>query len=292
MSALKTRRTLTDDERAERRAAERELVKASVEQLRSSQGWQAWLAARSRFHRYSLGNQLLIAMQDPTAVRVAGFRKWLELGYAVRKGETALRIFAPCPPSKREIEEARERGEDPRRVFFKLTAVFGDDQVEPLPAPAVPVPLTPPIAEVDGESLAPVWPALVALGRQIGSTVELGITAPAHGFYEPATRRIVISDADSRNQQIKTLVHELAHALVRAERQPDEISLEYAQEELVVESVAFTVCGALGLDTSGYSLPYLAAWSEQTDLDVIERCARMIDRIANRIEDAIPEEMI
>ena len=39
-----------------------------------------------------------IAGQHPTAVRVAGFRVWLGLGYCVTKGERAIRIWAPCPP--------------------------------------------------------------------------------------------------------------------------------------------------------------------------------------------------
>jgi hypothetical protein len=51
-----------------------------------------------------------------------------------------------------------------------------------------------------------------------------------------------------------------------------------------------TVAGGLGLDTSGYSIPYLTSWSDTDDgLDVIETCAGLIDRIAKRIEDAIGE---
>jgi hypothetical protein len=53
----------TDEQRAARRARERELVQHAVEQLRSSDGWRAWLTARSRFRAYSLHNQLLIAFQ-------------------------------------------------------------------------------------------------------------------------------------------------------------------------------------------------------------------------------------
>jgi hypothetical protein len=89
----KTRRALSDEERAERRRADRAFAAHAVEQLRSSEGWQQWLAARRHFHAYSLANQLLIAMQKPEATRVAGFRAWLKLGYCVRKGETALRIW-------------------------------------------------------------------------------------------------------------------------------------------------------------------------------------------------------
>ena len=63
--------------------------------------------------------------------------------------------------------------------------------------------------------------------------------------------------------------------------------MTYDEEELVVESVAFTVCGSLGFDTSDYSIPYLASWSENAELETIERAAGVIDRIARQIEDAL-----
>ena len=85
--------------------------------------------------------------------------------------------------------------------------------------------------------------------------------------------------------------HELAHALVRHDRQSDDPALDYAGEELVAESVAYTCVGALGVSTEDYSIPYLAAWAESSDLAVLERTAGLIDRLARRIEDAaIPDE--
>jgi hypothetical protein len=123
----KTRPALTDEQRAERRRADREFAREAVEQLRSSEGWQRWLAARRHFHAYSLANQLLIAMQNPDATRVAGFRAWLALGYCVRKGECALRIWCPCPPSKKQLEAWQRAGGDPDqrpRTHFRLGPVF------------------------------------------------------------------------------------------------------------------------------------------------------------------------
>ncbi len=54
----------------------------------------------------------------------------------------------------------------------------------------------------------------------------------------------------------------------------------------MVESVAYTVCGSLGLDTAGYSIPYLATWSEEGESETLERTAALIDRLARRIEQA------
>ena len=58
----------------------------------------------------------------------------------------------------------------------------------------------------------------------------------------------------------------------------------------MVESVAYTVCGALGLDSSGYSIPFLASWAQDGEIETIERTAALIDRLARRIEDAAEEQ--
>lgn len=286
------RKQLTDAERDARREADRQKSQEAVEKLRSTEGWQQWLALRRHFHTYSLRNQLLIAMQCPQATRVAGFRAWLNLGYAVRKGEQSLRIWMPMPPSKRALAEWKAAGSVPDEkppTRFKLGPVFDHSQVEPLPAPAEPVPLDPPIVQLEGDELAYAWPGLVLLAGEIGSSVAVAeLPESKGGTYVPESKEITIAAGRSVNAQVKTLVHELGHALVRAE--PDEDSgepLSYPEEELVVESVAYTVCGSLGLDTSGYSIPYLASWSQDTELSTIERAAGLIDRLARRIEDAV-----
>src|SRR4051794_13849820 len=96
--------TLTDAQRSARREADRQKAREAVEALKTSEGWQRWLALRRRFHAYSLANQLLIALQKPEATRVAGFRARIKLGYCVRRGERALRIWVPIPPSKAALE--------------------------------------------------------------------------------------------------------------------------------------------------------------------------------------------
>jgi hypothetical protein len=45
---------VTTDERAARRAADRQLLTDAVQALTTSEGWQRWLRTRRGFHRYSL----------------------------------------------------------------------------------------------------------------------------------------------------------------------------------------------------------------------------------------------
>ena len=54
-----------------------------------------FLDVMSRFHHYSWNNCILIAIQMPEASFVAGFRRWLEFGRHVRKGEKGIGILAP-----------------------------------------------------------------------------------------------------------------------------------------------------------------------------------------------------
>jgi hypothetical protein len=108
------RTKLTEAEREQRRAEDRRRLEEAVRELRTSQGWQRWVAVRRHngLGRYSFNNQLLIAIAcgrrgiEPTFV--AGYRWWSEHGYQVRKGEKAIRILGPV---RRWIEddETRER---------------------------------------------------------------------------------------------------------------------------------------------------------------------------------------
>jgi antirestriction protein ArdC len=283
--ANKSRRRLTDEERDERRRADRERLQKSAEQLLSSDGWQRWIRVRSHagLARLSLSNQLLVAIARPDATFVAGLKAWLRLGYAVRKGERAVAILAPVPIKDRDKTSGEET--DNARLLFKTVFVF-DDQVTPLPPPAIPAPLEPPIRDVDGDELAEVIPSFVQLAETIGCSVAFEpIAGGAHGYYQPSTERIVVDYSLSANQRVKTLCHELAHALVRHDRQPEDPALDYACEELVAESIAYTCLGALGVPSEDYSIPYLASWAENSDLEVLEHTAALVDRLARRIED-------
>jgi antirestriction protein ArdC len=280
----------TAEEREQRRAAERELAERAVEELRTSAGWQRWLGVRRHFHRYSLRNQILISMQNPDATHVAGFRAWLDLGYAVRKGEKAIRIWMPIPPSRKQLEAWRNdntgTGEKPR-ILFKLGAVFDRSQVAELPPPAIPAPLDPPIAPLHGDELAHLLMPLTRFAAAIDYTVEVLELDGPDGVCRHATREIAVESSLEPNGQIAALLHELAHALVRVDRADRDPQLNYAGEELVVESVAMSVTGTLGVDTSANSIPYLTAWSQDTPITTIHAHATLIDRLARRLETVV-----
>jgi antirestriction protein ArdC len=286
--AKKARRKLTKEERAAKRAQARERMAAAVDALGTSEGWKRWLAVRHRFHHYSFKNQLLIAHQRPGATWVASFSHWLKLGYCVRKGEHSIRIWKPCDPSKKEMERWRKEGADPTtrpKRFFILVPVFDRAQVDPLPDfEGERVELDPPSEPVFGDSLAHLIEPLRYFAATIGCSVEfVSIPGSPTGSYHPAIGKIQV-DQPTPNGRVKTLLHELAHALLDREREDDDPVFTYLEEEVVVECIAFSVCSSAGFDTSGFSVPYVAGWSRGGE---IERYGALIDRLARRLEDVV-----
>ena len=60
--------------------------------------YQAYLRTVSRFHRYSVNNQMLIFSQCPHATLVAGYQKWQnQFSRHVLRGEKGITIIAPTP---------------------------------------------------------------------------------------------------------------------------------------------------------------------------------------------------
>jgi len=285
---------MTDEERAERRKREQQLTEQAVAQLRCSDGWQRWLTVRAQvgLRRYTVRNQLLIALQDPRATHVAGFRAWLGLGYCVRRGESShIRVWAPCPPSKKKLQAWRAAGANPDdrpRTYFRLEAVFSAAQVDPLPPPADPVALDPPIAEVQGDSLAWALGPLEQLAAELGYTIVYRPLEPGHGgSCNPTAKVLTINSDQAVNARVDVACHELAHALVRHDRQDDDPKLDYAQEELVAESVAHIAVSFIGLDSSASAVPYLASWAESAAPGTFEQIAGLVDRLARRLEDTL-----
>jgi antirestriction protein ArdC len=279
----KSKRGLSDAERAERRREDRERLHVATEALLSSEGWQRWVRARAVFHSYSLQNSVLLAYQcharGITPRRVAGFRAWLKLGRVVRKGETALKIFAPVPVKERD---ERDEVTGKTRVFFRTAFVFADVQTEPLPG-VQPAPLEPPSVPIDGDSHGHLLAPLAKLAGEIGFSMSFAaLDGQRSGFCDYQAKRIVIEDRQPPNARVRVAIHELAHALgVSSERFGRE------RAEVIVECAAFVVAAGLGLATGGESIPYVAGWGEDGALDAVSEAAELIDEIARRIEDAL-----
>jgi hypothetical protein len=225
-----------------------------------------YLGTMSRFHNYSFGNVMAIAMQRPDAVRVAGFHTWKDLGRNVKKGEKAIRILAPMVGKAKDAAT----GEDAARVFgFRSVCVFDISQTEGKELPA----LARPEGHV-GNALA----KFLAFAADSGITVEfVADLGGAEGVSFGG--RIQLLEEKAEAERVTVLAHELAHELLH--KQDRKNAGDKNRRELEAEAVAFIVGNAIGLEMSTASADYIrlydgSAESLTESLDGISKASRLL----------------
>lgn len=241
---------------------------------------------------------------------VAGYESWQRLFKRhVSKGEKAIKILAPCPYKKVIMQDVTDpithqpiRDAQGNMVkekvqitipAFRPVSVFDVSQTEgePLPEMATVQEL---IGEVDGfdtlqeivESMAPC------------ALYHRDIEGSAKGYYSPDKNEIVIKNGLSQQQEIKTMIHEIAHSLLHNSEKVKDKKISRNDMEVQAESVAYTVCSALGIDTSDYSFGYIAGWSKGKEikelknaLDLIcDTASTMIFHVENKLTERYEEK--
>jgi N-terminal domain of anti-restriction factor ArdC len=293
MTSNRRRRTLTDAEREQRRTADRERAKQAASALLSSDGWSRWVRARQLFSSYSLGNQLLLALAfhergiDPEPV--AGFRTWIKLGRAVRKGERGIRLFARLAPKKADEADdrtqAEREGREERRPRYTTVAVFSLSQTDPIPGREQ-LPVRAPCEPLTGDTHGHLLDPLRQFAGELGYTVTFReIPGSTGGWCDTKGREIVVDTGQAVNGQVRTLVHELVHALgVTYETHTR------SEAEVIVDVTTMVILGGVQLDVSGETIPYIAGWGETGALEAVTEHATLIDSLARRLENVLHVE--
>ena len=283
----------------ERVAELTERLENGVKELYASDSYAQYITAMAKFHHYSFGNALLILFQCPSASNVAGYNTWKQLGRQVKKGEKGIMILAPCnfraSLEREKIDPLTGQtllGPDgnpltekvkiaPNR--FKIAHVFDLSQTEGRELPQIGVSeLTGDVADYTG-----IYARLTAISPL--PVVQEDFQRTAKGYTSFTENRVVVKPGMSQVQTIKTLVHEIAHAKLH---RPDDILAiptpgEKRQKEVEAESIAYVVCQHFGIDTSDYSLAYVAGWSKGKELTELKASLNVIHATAGEIIDAI-----
>lgn len=267
------------DKRADQLKEITERLEQGVKDIFTSEMYTKYLLTMSKFHNYSFNNTLLIAMQRPDATLVAGYNAWKnKFNRYVKKGEKGIQIIAPAPVKEREEREKidkdtglavlNENGEPEIEVVerviprFRVTTVFDYAQTDGEPLPTLEVnELTARVKDYTllKEAIEQVSPVPIRFGEIEGS---------AKGYYSHMDKEICVRADMGESQTIKTMIHEVAHAMLHDSDQMKQRGEEKDQltKETEAESIAFTVCSALGIDTSDYSFPYVASWASGKEL--------------------------
>jgi hypothetical protein len=269
-------------------------LKAGVEGIQDSYQFRLFLTTMAKFHEYSIGNQILIMLQKPEATRVAGFNTWKDLGRWVKKGEKGIAILAPVMPPKAKVTCPSCGAEAPRTArfcpecghgldtgsefdpeqprFFRVVHVFDLDQTEGDPLPEFEVPVL--TGEVNEELFTRLLDLMKPRGVRVSFEPKPQLDPGIKGHYTHG--EIWVRPEEPRAQQLKTLVHEIAHyyseGVFRIPRQ---------DAETIAESAAYVVGAHYGFDTGVRSFPYVALWAR--DKKVLDQNLSSIRRVAGTI---------
>ena len=252
-------------------------LRVGIARLVTSEAWIEWLKVQRRFHHYSYANTLLILAQRPDATRVAGYGAWRQLGRQVRKGEHAIAILAPLATRSSAVDSLETQ--PPAVSGFTVAHVFDIVQTQGVALPQILLPL-------EGQEPDAGFDRMELVARSLGYQVARANTGNAFGDCDPVRHSIRVRPDLSDAQALKTLTHEVAHGLLHANMDvPREIA------ELEAESVAYVVCGELGLDTSAYSFGYVTVWAGggEAALAALATSAQRIQKAAVRILERVQE---
>ncbi len=280
-------------------------IETGIQELFQSEHYAQYLQTMSRFHRYSVNNQVLIHMQKPNATLVAGFNKWKnQFGRNVMRGERGIRIIAPTPYNKKVSREKLDpdthlpvlddKGQTVmeemtvRVPMFRAVTVFDVSQTEGRPLPKLAHDLSGNVEHYD------VFMEALKRSSPVPLSVE-EIQSGMDGYFDPEHMRIALRDGMSEVQTVSAAIHEMAHALLHnrnkvkdgigeKEQQSD---ITRNSEEVQAESISYAVCAYFGIATGENSFGYIASWSKDKTLPELRESLEIINNTAGGLIDTI-----
>ena len=270
------------------------LLEQGVRNVFNNENYVNYLNFQSKFHKYSVNNQMLIFMQKPDATRVAGFTTWdKQLHRKVKKGEKAIKILAPI---KHELtidkdKDGNEIPEEERKtktwITYKAVNVFDVSQTdgEPIPEPVE-------VCETlegnfDGYDmmLERLTNAAVS-NKHVKSIVFKDISGGATGYFHRGHNEIAIQRGMSERETLSVLIHEIAHSILHKVG-GKEVNADRRTKEVQAESIAYIVSHNIGLDTSKSSFGYIAEWAGNKEVKQLVQSMNIIKKTADEILDMI-----
>jgi hypothetical protein len=235
-----------------------------------------YLDFMARFHRYSVGNLLMIMGQRPDAEYVAGFRAWKEMGRWVKPGEKGIAIIAPmvARTKDKEPEEKNREEKNPETRYlngFRVVHVFDVKQTDGKDLPR--------LSELEGDP-GEAHGLLLEVYQALGiAVVREELPAGTLGASRGGT--VVLATQLNPMAECQILAHELSHELIHQGPEARKQNLSRQVIETEAEAVAYVVCKAHGFDALAVSNEYIRL--HQGDAKTLEASFSRIRATASQI---------
>ena len=276
----------------------------------SPEHFKELISYMSKFYNYSFRNTFLIQEQFKGALAVGSYTFWKEKGFIVNKGEKGIKILVPnrlsdyfinskgeevklskATPKEKILIEQGEIEVRKGKLIFNQGYVFEVSQTN---AKAKDLPKIFPGRWLDGEvnNYDLMYKAMENIANKIGVRIiepkeELGAVK---GVSYPLTKEVALNPRNTQLQNVKTLIHELAHAKLHTMETRDNYTIN--EKEFQAEMSAYAVCSYFGLDTSEYSFRYIKSWTKNVELKDKERLINEVRETVKEYIEIIEETLI
>jgi hypothetical protein len=259
-----------------------------------------FLKFSSKFHNYSLANQMLIwAQTRGQAQHVASASNWTKLGRTLNNWDNPILIFAP---NFKNVEKENPQSGEKEKVqlkFFKMVKVYDISSTVPIPGNKS---AFNPVSRKDWskdsnedvEELNVLINSLINWIKEKNIKVDYEELSEEQGGYSSGGK-IAINNKFKGINLFSTLVHETAHELLHwLEKKSNERSKlgsesTRREKEIDAETTAFIVSHHFGFDTKD-APNYLALWQAKGD-DIRAR-KQNINKASRMIINAIEEKVV
>src|SRR5690625_1087714 len=254
-----------------------DMDKAIDSYFQTPEQMKEYLSFMSKFYDYSPRNSAMIHSQFRGAEAVGSFKSWKDKGYHVNKGEKGIQVLVlnktvpkfedengkwknsrfANEAQKKLIEQGKLK-EQKSKLYFGVGHVFDVSQTN---AKASDLPEVFPSRWMEGEvdNYKTLMNSFSNIAKDLNVTVgqpldELGSAKGA--FYHAVDKNdtlghIGLNPRNSELQNVKTMIHELAHAKLHSG--DDALKLSREEKEFQAEMVAYSTASYFGVDTSDYS---------------------------------------
>lgn len=292
----------------------RDLTKEATEKMKNvstnPREVKAYLDFMSKFHKYSAKNQTLLNAQYDGANAVGSAKRWKDdHGLYIRKGQKALKVFAPTKYDLYNVEgkkltftqlnksqqaqaKSGELNDKKSQVTgFKLVPVFDVTQTTAKPEDYPKFyPNRPQQYNYNGKYLDNLKEAMLTTTKKENIAVKEkeSIHNAARGYYNPEKQVIAMSDNSTDTEFVHTLSHELAHHKLHR----NETEMSTGLKEVEAEMTAYVVSKHFGIDTEKQSMEYMNGWSrDMKDTESIEASLERIQKTSHSIIEGVTTEL-
>jgi len=273
-----------------------------VEAFEDSEKLKNYLDFSSRFINRSMNNQFLIFFSNPHATYVKGYKQWIDDHKRIVVACTVCRSFknvectceertAPkrieqlAPMTKKTGEIIKVNGKDTEEeiLFFRVVYVFDVADTEALEG-GEEIPKL--VDWVTGETDEEITQRFIKIVEDNGFNFRYDSwsSKDLNGWTDFTNKEVVVSSDRPEAQQLKTLIHEIGHMFAHAEDREFNMTDPRPLREVEAESIAYTVANMLGLDTSSYSVGYVAGWSSN-DKETLHQSMKAVLKTVQLIMD-------